>query len=91
MGPHCTSYPASITIAPRWAPGIPKVPGSPERHHKSTHDCPICQFKSQGQIDIGPVGLVLITLVRPHPTTEPPLFFPPALELPSGPRAPPSA
>jgi hypothetical protein len=73
------------------ATGDSKAPGPPDRHHKSPHDCPICHFKAQGQIDVEPAGLVLIALVRPHPTTAPPLSFPPTLERPSGPRAPPSA
>ena len=68
-----------------------KAPAQPDQHNKAGHDCPICDFIAQGQLNVDPVETLLVEVVRLHPTTDLPLFFPPALDRPSSPRAPPLA
>ncbi len=65
--------------------------GLPDRDAKLHGDCPICHSTAQGQLlddaDIEP----LIDVVQVLPPDDPPLAPPPALVLPSRPRAPPIA
>jgi hypothetical protein len=60
-----------------------------DRHDGAAHDCPICHFHAQGQLDVDPAEDRLIDVARIRPTDPHPLTFPPALDRPSGPRAPP--
>jgi hypothetical protein len=65
------------------------VPAQPDRDGKAPHDCPICHFHAQGQLDVAALGDLLVDVVRIRPASPSPLVFPPALDRPSSPRAPP--
>ncbi len=65
--------------------------GLPGEDTTSHGDCPICHFNAQGQIVAEPDFDRCLDVVQVLPPDDPPLVFPPALERPSSPRAPPLA
>ena len=65
------------------------APAHADQESASTHDCPICHFHAQGQLVSDPDACPCIDVVRIRPATEAPLAFPPAVDRPSIPRAPP--
>ncbi|WP_165225295.1 DUF2946 family protein [Aquisphaera insulae] len=71
---------------------LPKAPGHPAgSHDRAADDCPFCHFHAQGQLVADPWGAWLVDVLRIRPADDPPLVFPPALDRPSAPRAPPLA
>jgi hypothetical protein len=71
--------------------------GSPADGDKSDHpasphdDCPICQFSAQGQLAGDSFHVLSMDVVRIQPADDLPIFFPPSIDRPSAPRAPPIA
>lgn len=63
----------------------PDLPTSPH------DDCPLCHFLVQAQIAEDCAHVLSTDVVRIQPADDLPLTFPPALDRPSGPRAPPFA
>jgi hypothetical protein len=68
-----------------------KIPGQSDRHHNAAHDCPVCHFNAQGQLNVDPATAMLVDVVRIRPADHPSLTFPSAPDRPSTPRAPPLA
>jgi Protein of unknown function (DUF2946) len=56
---------------------------------KAAHDCPICHFLAQGQIDLSAAPGMLIDVARMRPASQTRLVFPTTPVRPSSPRAPP--
>jgi hypothetical protein len=56
----------------------------------SHDDCSICHFLGQMQCSVEPARALSLDVVRIQPADNLPLTFPPAIEPPAGPRAPPS-
>ena len=66
--------------------------GDGSDHPTSSHDdCSICHFLAQGQLAGDSTHVPSIDVVRIQPADDLPLTFPPAVDRPSAPRAPPSA
>jgi hypothetical protein len=89
IGPALHDLLGSSHSLAKLSPDHGKAPAQSKGQGQTTHDCPICHFLAQGQLDADPHGDMLIDVVRIRPANQSPLFFPPAIDRPSSPRAPP--
>jgi hypothetical protein len=89
-GPALHALPGFAHSVAELSSGGDSASGQRGGNDRSTHDCPICQFHAQAQYIVSADDECCIDVVRILAPDELPVFWPPAPDQPSGPRAPPS-